>query len=149
MELLSLLGWIVVVHVDVYAHAWEGWKWHYPAPQSPVSELCALPDWQSTTPPFVSGFRPFPASTLSLTKPSGCQLAPLTWVLAQVGLCFPSPHFWGTEALTCSDLLGEGLARQWPSAGPPPATFVWPCCCQYPEIVAGCHTAPEKVPAIV
>ena len=36
-----------------------------------------------------------------------------------MGLCFPTPHFYGTAALTHSDLLGEGLTEQWPSASHP------------------------------
>ena len=31
-------------------------------------------------------------------------------------LCFLTPHFWGTMALTDSDPLGEDLTEQWPGA---------------------------------
>ena len=90
-------------------------------PVSSIRTLCSR-NWQSSTPPlstplsFVSSFRPLPASTLSVTKLSGCQVTPPSWVLSQMGLCLPTPHFWGTAALTCSDLLREGFSEPRPGA---------------------------------
>ncbi|XP_044898121.1 olfactory receptor 7A17-like [Felis catus] len=52
------------------------------------------------------------------------------------------------RTLTCSDPLGEGLAKQWPGVSPPPGRFVHLCCCRCPETVAGCLPSPEKVYAI-
>lgn len=48
------------------------------SPSYPVSSIRTLcsPLLAIKHPSFVSGFHPLPTSTLSMTKPSGCQAAP-------------------------------------------------------------------------
>ena len=74
MVLFSLLGWIAVVCMDMYVHAWEGWKWCHRTLCSPWLAIKHRS--------IVSGFYPLPASTLSVTKSSGCQVTPSSWILS-------------------------------------------------------------------
>ena len=66
-----------------------GVKWHDPATQCLVLELCS-PGSAILHPAFVSGFRPVPAFSLSVTKPSGCQAVPPSGVLSDAAV-FPDP----------------------------------------------------------
>ena len=132
MVLLSWLGWILLAPVGTYAHAWEGWKWHHPATQPLVSELCS-PGSAMTHPSFVSGFHPLLASTLSMNKLSGCQVTPPSWVLS-----------WPAQILSGSGLLSNGRVPAHPQeclwdraaanaqrlplgASPPQKMFPWLC----------------------
>ena len=81
-------------------------------------------------PSFVSGFCPLPAFVLSVTKPSGCEAAPPSWVLSQMRWCFSLLRDCGFDPLRPSEGgPHQAMAECWPH----PGTFAGPCCCRCTE----------------
>lgn len=117
--------WHVCAHIDMHVHVCICTrKVKMASPMFPLSGTGTLHSNLPVIkhPFFASSFYPFPASTLSVSKPSVCP-APPSWIISHTGLCFQTLCFW--------ELCG--LDPLWLSGGSSHQTM------------AGCQLAPGKV----
>ena len=136
-------------YVGMYAHAQEGWKWHHSATQSLVSELCALHNWQSNTPPLslASVHSPLLHCLWPSHQAARQHLPPefyLKWSCASQPLTsegqwlWPAQTFWKRVLLTngqvpahpqqlSGDCAAADAQRLWPGASQPQKKFAWSC----------------------